>query len=115
MKEFPTYDQWLRLKNKVTESGNIMCPDCEGTGKAYDWADRDPIEGWKMASKKTCQTCKGHGVLSYYEFGHDYIKEQDKFYRDLEKENMLRDRRREIQNKLTLEDIEFIRDYGLEG
>jgi len=47
---------------RVGES--IKCSYCDGEGRAYRWKDRDVIEGWKMASKHTCEECGGKKVVS---------------------------------------------------
>lgn len=39
----------------------VKCPGCDGKGKDYLWSDRDPYEGYKMASKKDCHFCNGAG------------------------------------------------------
>lgn len=40
------------------------CVNCNGTGWAYDWRDRDPVEGYKMADKKLCRNCNGSGDIA---------------------------------------------------
>lgn len=35
-----------------------ICERCGDTGEYYDWADRDPIEGFKMAFLKKCDCGK---------------------------------------------------------
>jgi len=37
------------------------CPICGGEGRYYRQEDNDPVEGFKMADKKLCQSCKGAG------------------------------------------------------
>jgi hypothetical protein len=40
-----------------------MC--CDGAGGGYDWKDRDPIEGWKMAPRHECWFCNGRGFITH--------------------------------------------------
>lgn len=42
---------------------DLKCFVCEGHGKAYVFADRDCIEGYKMANKHTCLFCEGTGKI----------------------------------------------------
>lgn len=39
------------------------CPRCDGYGKHYRDEDRDPYEGWKMASMYPCERCGGSGDI----------------------------------------------------
>lgn len=41
----------------------MECFVCEGKGEDYSWKHRDPIEGWKMASKQTCLFCDGKAYI----------------------------------------------------
>ena len=43
----------------------MQCFVCDGKGKDYSWKHRDPIEGWKMASKQVCLFCDGEGVIRH--------------------------------------------------
>lgn len=51
------------FKGKKFPKGMIGCWQCDGEGKAYRFEDHDPIEGYKMADKKTCLMCGGSGRL----------------------------------------------------
>lgn len=44
-------------------TSELKCFVCDGDGKAYLLADRDCIEGYKMANKHTCLFCEGTGKI----------------------------------------------------
>lgn len=41
----------------------VKCFVCDGRGDDYAWKDRDPIEGFKMATKQTCLFCDGQKTI----------------------------------------------------
>lgn len=41
----------------------VKCFVCNGRGSDYCWADRDPVEGYKLAPKHTCLFCDGRGMV----------------------------------------------------
>lgn len=51
------------LQAKIRD-GFWPCPNCEGYKKAYRSEDRDPYEGWKMATMYPCHVCAATGEMT---------------------------------------------------
>ena len=55
----PLLDQEVSCKNMMKLLSDPKCKICKGEGVAFWWCDKDVIEGFKMASKKTCDCITG--------------------------------------------------------
>jgi hypothetical protein len=60
----------------------MTCEICHGAGMYYDWKDRDPIEGWKMASPRICQ-CDS-GIKEKINLIHKQISALEKYAKELQ-------------------------------
>ena len=69
-KNFTEYCLIIRKRFYHADKDNLFpCLECEGTGKIRDPNfERDVIEGYKMAGRVTCPSCKGTGIYTkeYY-------------------------------------------------
>jgi hypothetical protein len=83
----------------------VKCPGCDGQGKDYLWADRDPYEGYKMASKKECHFCGGAG---HFKEGCWQFIGVVAFWEAVEKEKKKTDLIRKAKAKLTKEEKEAL-------
>lgn len=79
MYKIQTFEQVVKRHNKpfgsTVPKGFIGCIACGGEGKDYRFEDRDPIEGYKLANKKTCLKCDGRGYLEQELAYPEYLKE----------------------------------------
>jgi hypothetical protein len=73
---YKSYTDYI-IKDHYRKNG--LCPECVGYGLMYDDADRDCIEGYKLASRKiTCTKCGGTGKLTEAQMKIDYKKIRSK-------------------------------------
>jgi hypothetical protein len=68
VKEFLKYQEPPKnLKELIADykfdkyDNTVICSECDGEGKCYDWAEKDVYEGFKFCDKKPCPKCKGGG------------------------------------------------------
>lgn len=99
---------------KRVDSPNFWpCIECSGGGRVRDPADRDPVEGYKLAPWHKCSLCKGTGkgtkeaIKAIYDKAvADYRAARDKFDR-------LTKARRQALKKLTKEEKQAIAWLGV--
>lgn len=101
--------RYLRKAGRRVSRGgkNTTCQSCGGEGVAYRFEDRDPIEGYKLADKKTCLVCAGSGevdVMTYYSSYEAHIQ-REATAREVKR------RTAEIKKKVDKKTIEFIKKH----
>lgn len=67
-----TYEWKWRNRWDEIPVGRLICRQCGGAGEHYRLEDNDPIEGYKMAEKVSCEKCHGIGL--------EYKENTNKFY-----------------------------------
>ncbi len=88
--------------------GKYPCLACGGRGGYYDENDRDPYEGYKMASLHKCRSCNGTRVGSKAAFVEHY-KEQIKLFKKILAEYTTKMKRfKELKKQLSKEDWDII-------
>lgn len=109
-------------RTQVMQPKPAQCVCCGGQANLYNENDRDPIEGWKMASKHPCDFCQGKGfirrddpryvgVVAY----HAAMQEHD-IRRKAEAEHRkraLQSNRKSALEKLTPAEIDALKELGL--
>lgn len=63
LSEEPTFHEFVKEYQGIAGC-RIRCHICNGSGKVRNSAERDPIEGYKMANWYSCENCDGEGYLS---------------------------------------------------
>lgn len=58
--------------HKTGKKAQYPCTRCDGYGKHYRDEDRDPYEGWKMASMHHCERCNGTGDVGFRGLADEY-------------------------------------------
>lgn len=53
------------------------CYRCHGEGKRKHFADRDPIEGYKLVDKRSCEDCNGTGKVVELKADGKILKNKD--------------------------------------
>lgn len=66
-RQFTCYEKFLEFRD------NKECGRCHGRGSSYD-GQPDPIEGYKLVPRKTCEICKGSGQATVPEIRERYKK-----------------------------------------
>lgn len=67
------------------------CTICDGDGRVHDPADRDPVEGYKLAPLYKCKKCDGSGYGTEDEYW--------KLYQTIVEQNKIEIQRLERDNK----------------
>lgn len=120
-RKLPSYERWLKnngidkwYKNKV-EKIVVSCNLCDGTGKRYYFEDCDPIEGYKMASKRECDKCGGVGFVHVDTYRDEYDAEVKKNEEKIKEYEYYTTMMKSIKLKLTKEEVKFLKIYGIDN
>jgi hypothetical protein len=62
-----TIKETLKILNIKKVGDPIPCSTCDGSGRSYRFEDRDCVEGYKLAEKKTCLKCSGLGRTTSFD------------------------------------------------
>ena len=88
--------------------GKYPCLACGGRGGYYDENDRDPYEGYKMASLHKCRSCNGTRLGSKAAFKEHYKHHIDKYKKELAEYKHKIKRFKELKKQLSKEDLEIL-------
>ena len=88
--------------------GKYPCLACGGRGGYYDENDRDPYEGYKMASLHKCRSCNGTRLGSKAAFVEYYNEDIAKYKKELTEYKHKLKRFRELKKQLSKEDLEIL-------
>lgn len=108
-KVLKSFASFMAYTGGLQEQGDYICPCCHGTKRviAPD-AINDPVEGYKMAERVMCPICLGTGIVEQTAWKNIYRERKKEFK---EKKARIKERKRLIKNiqaKLTKEEIKFI-------